>query len=197
MTASLSIVPKTTALLVLDVQTIIMEGAAAPQSALEKAAFLQRIKTLAEAARAANIRVIYVRTGYPEASPRNKAIAYERQSGRFHDEDEKSPIDPMVAPQPGDIVITKHRVSAFFGTELDLILRANGITSVILTGLATSRVVMATLRYAADADYEIFLAADCCSDVDPQVHATLISKVFPQVATVATQSELVAALRAR
>jgi nicotinamidase-related amidase len=190
--------PRSSALLVLDLQKIILEGDAAPPTAAEKDALLARNARLIAGARRAGIRVIYVRNGfrpgYPEVSGRNKSFASIKQRDRFPEDADGSQIHPAVAPQAGEVVITKHRVSAFFGTELDMILRANEIDTVILAGVATSRVVLSTLRYAADADYAIIVAHDCCSDSDPDVHDILVKKVFGRAATVVTSDAILEAL---
>ena len=91
-----------------------------------------------------------------------------------------------LAPLAEEIVVTKHRVSAFAGTDLDLILRANGVETLILTGIITSGVVLSTLRHAADADYRLLVVGDCCSDRDEETHRVLLEKVFPWQATVTT-----------
>jgi nicotinamidase-related amidase len=198
---SMSINPHGSALLVLDMQKIILEGDAAPPSAAEKDALLSRTARLIAAVRGAGMRVIYVRNGfrrgYPEVSGRNKSFDSIRKRDRFPDDGDGSQIHPAVAPHADDVVITKHRVNAFFGTELDMILRANGIETLILVGIATSRVVLSTLRYAADADYGIVVAHDCCSDSDPDVHEMLIKKVFVRAATAVTSDAVLEALGRR
>jgi nicotinamidase-related amidase len=198
MSDTLAINPHASALLVLDIQKIILEGSAGPPTAAEKDAFLSRNARLIAGARGAGMRVIYVRNGfrrgYPEVSARNKSFASIRQTDRFPDDGEGSQIHAAVAPHAEDVVITKHRVNAFFGTELDMILRSNGIETLILVGIATSRVVLSTLRYAADADYGMIVAHDCCSDSDPDVHDMLIKKVFVRAATVVTSEAVLEAL---
>jgi len=92
------------------------------------------------------------------------------------------------------VVITKHRVGAFLGTDLDIVLRANGIRTLVLTGIATSGVVLSTLRYAADADYRIVVVEDCCADRDAEVHRVLMEKVFPRQATIIRAEEAIAAV---
>lgn len=63
---------------------------------------------------------------------------------------------PLQVPaEEGEIVITKHRVSAFTGTDLAMILRANDIDTLVLYGIATSGVVLSTLLEAADADFRL------------------------------------------
>jgi Isochorismatase family len=97
--------------------------------------------------------------GYPEVSDRNATFKGLKASGAFAAGAENAKIHPAVAPLSEEIVVTKHRVSAFAGTDLDLMLRANGIETLILTGIATSGVVLSTLRHAADADYNCWSSA--------------------------------------
>jgi nicotinamidase-related amidase len=80
-------------------------------------------------------------------------------------------------------------VSAFAGTDLELLLRASNIQTLILFGVATSGVVLSTLLTAFDADYEIFVIKDCCADGDPETHKILVEKFFPQRANVITAGE--------
>jgi nicotinamidase-related amidase len=132
--------------------------------------------------------VIYVvvgfRPGYPEVSDRNATFNGIKASGAFAVGAENTRIHPAVAPLAEEIVVTKHRVSAFAGTDLDLVLRANGIETLILTGIITSGVVLSTVRQAADLDYRLTVLADGCLDSDPEVHRVLTGKVFPRQADV-------------
>ena len=95
-------------------------------------------------------------------------------------------IHPAIAPQENDLIITKRRVSAFTGSDLEVVLRAQGIQHLVLTGIATSGVVLSTLREAADKDFQLTVIADCCADGDEEVHRVLTGKVFPRQATVTT-----------
>jgi nicotinamidase-related amidase len=158
MADNLSIDRRTSALLVMDFQTLIVDNYAAGAEAL-----LDRTAKLIAVARTAGMRVIYVvvgfRPGYPEISDRNATFNGVKASGVLAAGAENAKIHPAVAPLAEEIVVTKHRVSAFAGTDLDLILRANGIETLILTGIATSGVVLSTLRHAADADYRLLVVA--------------------------------------
>ncbi|MFF5077149.1 cysteine hydrolase family protein [Actinoplanes sp. NPDC000266] len=134
-----------------------------------------------------DIPVIYVTVGFraggPEISPRNRMFG--RLAGSPY-AGGPNPIHPDVAPEDGDIVVTKRRVSAFAGSDLDLVLRAQGIGHLVLTGIATSGVVLSTLREAADRDFELTVLADACLDNDAEVHRVLVEKVFPAQAAVTT-----------
>jgi nicotinamidase-related amidase len=190
--------PKTSALLVMDFQTAIVEGPAVHGDAADKNALLTRTVRLIEAVRKAGMKVIYVvvgfRPGYLEVSHRNKSFSAVRDTGRFIEGSAGTEVHPAVAPKPGDVVVTKHRVSAFFGTDLDMVLRANDVETLVLAGIATSGVVLSTIRHAADADYRLVVVADCCADPDPEVHRVLTEKVFARPATVTTVDALLAGL---
>ena len=142
--------------------------------------------------------VIYVavgfRAGHPEISPRNMIFSAIRQTGIFGPGAPGVEIHPAVAPLERDIVVVKHRVGAFLGTDLEMVLRAGGIDTLVMAGIATSGVVLSTLRHAADADFRIVVAADCCSDRDAEVHRVLLEKVFPRQAQVASADEVLQAL---
>jgi nicotinamidase-related amidase len=171
-----------TALLVMDVQQSIVERLADDEG------YLPRLATAVTAARGARIQVIYVtvgfRAGYPEVSARNKSFAAVPGSGRYIDGDPGARVHPAVAPAAGEVIVTKRRVSAFAGSDLDVVLRAGGTDSLVLAGIATSGVVLSTLRQAADLDYRLTVLADGCLDPDPEVHRVLLEKVFPRQAEV-------------
>ena len=183
MNEAFSIDPKTSALLVMDFQRSIVD-----RYASEEGALIPCVAGLIAAAHRAGMKVIYVvvgfRPGYPEASPRNQAFAAIRASGRFLLASGGSEVHPALAPADDEVVVTKHRVGAFSGTDLDMILRANGIETLVLAGIATSGVVLSTVRQAADADYRLVVVGDACHDADPEVHRILVEKVFPRQATV-------------
>jgi nicotinamidase-related amidase len=83
-----------------------------------------------------------------------------------------------------------------FGTDLAMILGARNVDTLILLGYATSGVVLSTTRYAADADYRLFIVEDCCADNDPAVHDFLCAKIFPRQADVVQSMDLIKALTA-
>jgi nicotinamidase-related amidase len=175
-----------TALLVMDVQRGIVER-------FDDPGYLQRVSDAAAAARTAAIPVLYVtigfRPGHPEISPQNLTFAAVAERGGFVAGDPATEIHPAVAPQPGDLVVTKRRVSAFTGSDLEVVLRGLGAQTLVLCGIATSGVVLSTLRQAADLDYRLVVLADACLDADPEVHRVLTEKVFPRQATVTTVAQ--------
>ncbi|WP_326722578.1 cysteine hydrolase [Streptomyces sp. NBC_00243] len=171
-----------TALLVMDVQRDIV-GIADDGSG-----YLPRLRRAIDGAHAAGIPVIYVvialRPGDPEVSPRNRVITNAVRAGLFTEGDSGTEIHPEIAPRQGDVVVTKRRGSAFSGSDFDLVLRARDIDSLVVTGIATSGVVLSTLCRAIDLDFGLTVLADACLDTDPEVHRVLTEKLFPQWADV-------------
>src|SRR5581483_3105502 len=108
--------------------------------------------------------------------------------------DAETGIHEAVAPQADEPIVTKKRVSAFTGSDLEVILRGGEIRSLVLSGIATSGVVLSTLRQAADMDYELTVLSDACADGDEEVHRVLTEKVFPRQAEVVSVEEWASAL---
>jgi nicotinamidase-related amidase len=150
-----------------------------------KEAFLDRVARVLNHARATGMTIIHVQVGFrpglPEISTRN-ALFGAIKSSEQHQQLFREPhgrIPDTIAPQDNEIVITKRRISAFAGTDLAMILRANDIDTLVLYGIATSGVVLSTLTEAADADYRLAVIGDCCADLDSALHDCLIQRFFP------------------
>jgi nicotinamidase-related amidase len=146
-------------------------------------AMLARLARAANAARASGMDVIHVRVafrdGYPDVAPTNKVFSAVTAMFDFTESSPGTALHPALAVEPGDITVLKRRVSAFAGSDLDLVLRSRGIRRLVLAGVATSGAVLSTLRQAADLDYELVVLADGCGDGDQHVHDVLMNDVFP------------------
>ena len=162
--------------------------------------FLERAADVLRAARGAGMLVIHIQVGFrpglPEVSSRNKLFGPIRTSLQHQKlfEGAAGALSPALGLEPGDIVITKHRISAFTGTDLEMILRAREIETVVLFGIATSGVVLSTLLDACDADYQPIVITDCCVDRDQELHEALVKKFFPQRGDVTTAEEFLRAV---
>jgi nicotinamidase-related amidase len=182
------------AVLIMDYQNdVVLRFAEADDSLLQRAA------RVLSAARAAGVPVIYVvihfRPGYPEV-PASGVFNRVRQSGMLQEGTEGAAIHEAVAPQPGDLIVTKKRIGAASGSDLECVLRAAGRTHLVLFGIATSGVVLSTARWAADLDYTMNIVSDCCFDRDPEVHRVLIEKVLAGMAPAITAQEFIDSLKA-
>ena len=98
-------------------------------------------------------------------------------------------IHPMMTPPPGEPLLTKHRTGPFSTTNLDELLKKQGIETLVLMGISTSGCVLTTVRWAADIDYKLIVLSDCCADRDEEVHRVLMEKVFPRQASVIISQE--------
>jgi nicotinamidase-related amidase len=169
------------ALLIMDMQTAIVNRLPDSKELIGNVA-----KAIAHA-RDKKIPVIYVvvgfRKGAPEISANNKGFTANKNIMSTNME-EWMKIHPLILPLAEEILVTKRRVSAFTGSDLEVVLRAGRIQHLVLSGIATSGVVLSTVREAADKDYRITVLADCCADVDEEVHRVLTTKVFPRQADV-------------
>jgi nicotinamidase-related amidase len=70
------------------------------------------------------------------------------------------------------------RASVFHGTSLDMDLRAHGVDTLVMAGIASSGVLFSSVGWSSDADYRIYIARDCCYDPDAQVHEALFRTSF-------------------
>ena len=191
MSATFPIYPAHTAILSMDCQTAIVSLYAKD----DKDAFLSRVASALNHARSRGMTVIHVQVGFrpglPEISSRNILFSSIKSSAQHQKlfQGEFAAIPPAIAPKESEIVVTKHRVSAFAGTDLAMILRANDIDTLVLFGIATSGVVLSTLLEAADSDFRLAVIKDCCADLDSALHDCLINKFFPSRAAVLSVRE--------
>lgn len=133
-------------------------------------------------ARAAGVLVVFVhfalRPNGIDLPPGDPLFRSFYEAGdTFHQGSPGTDIDLPVTE--ADIVVLKRRASAFAGTDLDLVLRANGVGKLAVAGVATSAMVAATCYDAADRDYRITVLRDGCADSDPVVHDFFMDTIFP------------------
>jgi nicotinamidase-related amidase len=169
-----------TALLVMDMQAgILSRYPAATQLIINVA------KAIA-LARENNIKVIYVVVGFRPGAPERKIKQGGDNPFAKTDMQAFMKIDSNLEPLHDEIIVTKRRISAFIGSDLEVVLRALDIKHLVLTGYATSGVVLSTYCEAADKDYQMTILSNCCGNADEDVHQLLVSKVFPRMASVNT-----------
>jgi len=171
------------ALLVMDMQRAIVGFVE------ESEALLERTRGAIAAARAAGLPVLFVvvrfRPGLPEISRRNLSFGRLAERGiSLTDGDPAAEIHPDLDPEASDPVVVKLRVSAFAGSDLAVLLSAAEVDHLVLAGIATSGVMLSTVRQAADLDYRLTVLGDCCADRDAEVHRILLEKVLPTQARI-------------
>lgn len=111
---------------------------------------------------------------YERAAPGNRLISSIVPTGKFRS------AEPMtgLAIEPDDLFYACPRASVFHGTTLDADLRARDISTLVMAGISTTGVVLSTVTWASDADYDVRLVRDCCYDPDEVAHEALFRSAF-------------------
>ena len=178
---TLAFKPSTTAFLFMDFQTGIVMRIADQAEGL-----LQRTRTVLDAARTSGAFVGFVRVafrpGFPEISRSQPVV----RPGEGERRDAAGPARDRHRLGRGAAGERESRSSSSTAWArssgpdyFETLLRARRVETLVLLGIATSGVVLSTLRYAADMDYRIVVASDGCADMDPEVHRVLMEKCFP------------------
>jgi nicotinamidase-related amidase len=195
------IAPDRTAVVIIDVQV----DFASPDGALGKAGLDMAVvapavagsERLATLARAAGTPVVFVglQTLAALDSPTWRARAQRR--GANPDEDsalcragEYGAQFVGPTPQPGELVIPKMRYSGFFGTNLDMVLKAMGVDTLLVCGLTTECCVDCTVRDAYHLDYHVFIATDATGAYEPDIHASALKNLELNCAILVTVDEV-------
>ena len=151
-------------------------------------AVIEPVKRLTDAARDAGCLVIWTRQGYradlADASDydhwRAQRAGIDLKRGDVGSVLRGSPgydIVPELTPPPGDVIVDKTANGAFYQTDLELVLRARGITHLIFSGCTTDVCVHTTLREAVDRKYQCLLVQDACASADAYAHAAALHMV--------------------
>lgn len=143
--------------------------------------------TLLQAARESGDAVVHVRLGFapgyvdhPAESP---LLGAASAIGILLADSDSTRIVTEVEPVPGDIVMTKTRVSPFFGTALELTLRTLGVTTITFAGVATDLAIQSAARDAHDRDFDVVIAADACAAASEDDHRHALA-TLSKIATV-------------
>lgn len=204
--AALTLPKGKTAILIMDCQNDIvhengkmaaMSGGAMAKLIKERNV-LGTIARLASAGRSAKIPIIHVRHAYrPDYldAPLNTPILASMKSNEIlKDGTWGAEIHQDLTPDPTDIVIGKTRVSSFYASPLEAILSAQGITHLVLTGIATDGVVEGTARDGVDRGYYVVIPDDCCATFSEQGHRAALSGVLGMLTTVCQADDVIKAL---
>jgi nicotinamidase-related amidase len=184
--------PDTTALIVIDMQRDFLDpmgyiGQSGVDVGVLRAA-IPNVQRLLAAARSAGIRIIHTREGHrPDLADLNPAKA-RRAAGVGAAIGSRGPLGRLLvrgepghgiidelAPLSSEVVIDKPGFGAFYATDLELVLRAWGITSLTLAGVTTDICVHSTLREAVDRGFECQTVGDACAAADLALHQAMLS----------------------
>lgn len=145
-------------------------------------------------ARAAGVPIGFVRVGfspdYRECPANSPIFSNARKNGIFKLGTWGTETHPDLGQRDDDFDIVKHRVSPFYATSLEAILRANGYTRIYCSGISTNAVVQAAVREGHDRDYDMVVLEDCCCGLTTEEHEIAI-KSLQRFCTITTSTDVV------
>ncbi|MBI4043544.1 MAG: cysteine hydrolase [Candidatus Diapherotrites archaeon] len=170
------------ALLVMDFENDIVHekgkiGAQGYAQFLKEHGTFERVQSLIRKAREKDVPIVFVMVGfskdYREWSPVPRAFQGAKEAGLVTLGTWGTEFHEKIDVQAKDFVVVKHRISPFYGTDLEVILRTLGIDTLYLAGVSTNYVVQSMAREAHDRDFHVVIVADCCgaSNVEEHEHA--------------------------
>jgi gluconolactonase len=206
MNDELTLDPKTTAMIIQDLQNdVISEGGAfAGDGGYDHAKsqnVVENVARLAAAARSVGVPVIHVHYVVDPGAPGTKLNAglYRavKESNALVRGTWGAAAAPGVEPQEGDLVVEKMRTSAFYNTRLMTLLQGFGTEAVIVTGAWTHMSIEHTARYGADAGFRMIVISDACSSINDEWHDAGLNYALTAIGEVATLEQAIEALGAR
>jgi nicotinamidase-related amidase len=173
--------PKT-ALIVVDLQ----KGIAAMPGAHPIAGVVAKSAALLDAFRARKLPVVLVNVDAVAPGRTQQAARISSFPPEFAE------LLPELNRQPSDHLVTKRTWGAFTGTDLEAYLRGQGVTHVVITGVATSAGVESTARFAHELGFNVTLATDAMTDMSAEAHENSVTRIFPRMAETGTTDEILA-----
>ena len=190
--------PQWACLLVVDVQNdfVSSKGSAAQRGDDVSAAqaMVPRLVRLIEEARRVSLPVIYIKTTHSEWTDTPSWIYRKFQQKTLSTCREGTwgaEFYEGISPLPSERVVIKHRYSAFINTDLNTVLKAKGIQSVLTTGVATNVCVETTARDAYMFDYYVTMIEDCAAAYDPRLHDITLENIRHHFGLVASSREII------
>lgn len=188
--------PKTTALLLIDLQKGIVGRPLAPHSGASvvetSVALAHRLAELG-----GTVVAVHVAFSNPDADRLKQPVDASMPVPPGGYPAEFSEFAPEIAALKADVIVTKRQWGAFYGTGLDMQLRRRGINTIILGGIATNFGVESTARDAWERNYSIVIAEDACASMDEGMHRFSMEKILPRLARIRSTEQIMAALQAR
>jgi len=180
-----SLDPKTTALVLIDLQNGIVGMDLAPRTGSE---VVETAKTLAAKFRSAGAPVILVHVAFTDGLAPPQQV--DTPMGSSNPPPEWSEFVDGVR-QAGDIVVLKHHWGAFTGTDIDLQLRRRGVKTIVLGGIATNFGVESTARSAWEHSYDVVIIEDACTSASAEAHDFAVKTIFPRISKVVQSGAVV------
>jgi nicotinamidase-related amidase len=186
--SELQINPAKTALVLIDLQNGIIARDTKPYAATD---VVERAAKLADAFRAKGSLIVYVRVNMGDFMhlPADEMSQLPKDIPAAASE-----IAAAAGMQPGDLLITKRHWGAFAGTTLEADLRARGVETVVLGGIATNMGVESTLRQGTGLGFAFITVEDICTTFSPEMQTFAFTAIFPRLSHVSTTDKVIAAI---
>ncbi len=185
----LTLAAQTTALIVVDLQQINTSRPLAPHHSVT---VIDNSVKLVKVLRKTGGTIVFVRVNVAQ-------MLHLSNDGAFRGADAPPPpasaseLVSELKVEANDFIVTKRQWGAFYGTDLDQILRRRGIKTLVMTGIATNFGVESTARAAFDRGYELVFAEDALSGVTADAHNFAVREIFPRMGHVRSTADVVAA----
>jgi biuret amidohydrolase len=135
-------------------------------------------------------RIVLPQDGGVRNSPMFRAAA---EAGAVREGTWGAAFHERLSPRNGETVVTHTRINAFYGSDLDRVLKELGVRRLVVAGVATHSAVEHTARHAADAGYDVVVAADACASREQELHDASLRVLALHVERVATVDEILGA----
>jgi nicotinamidase-related amidase len=177
------------------------EGAGLAQHAVSRG-MVDKVAALASAFRERQLPVMHCmflpRRDMVGTSINSPLFAGKRWKNRSLEPDgrpDDNPVHPKLTPEPTDFVVARmHGLEAFHGTELDQLLRNQGVQSIVLCGVSTNMGIPGTALGGLNRGYTMIVPEDCTAGAWPEAHEFQVRHTLPLLSTVTSSDEVLAAL---
>ena len=199
MAEAITLDPKKCAVILIDMINAVAKGQGPPYTVTpERQAVTENFQRLIAHCRSVGTPLIYITT-YRRAdnadAPRTIADVGGGGGAAMLAGTPATEVIDELAPRDEDYVVVKPRFSAFYGTNVEGILRVLGTETILVGGISTQRSVEGTARDAKNRDIQCVVVSDCCTAGEIDVHEMTIKHVLPLLVRVRNTDEVIAALR--
>ncbi len=200
MAEAITLEPKKSAVILIDMINAVVNGSGPPYNTPpEREPVVRSFQKLLAHCRSVGTPLIFITTHRrPDNADAPKTISDAGGGGGGAPMLAGTPATEFIdelRPQSEDYIVVKSRFSAFYGTNLDGILRALGTETILVGGISTQRSVEGTARDAKNRDIQCVVVSDCCTAGELDVHKMTVNHVLPLLVRVRTTDEVIAALR--
>lgn len=195
---ALKLDPKTTAVILIDMINAVAKGEGPPYNIpSNRQEVIDNFVRLVAHCRQVGTPLIYITTyRRPDNADAPRTVADVGGGGGAAMLEGTPAVEVIdeLAPQPGDYIVVKPRFSAYYGTNVEGILKSLGTETILVGGISTQRSVEGTARDAKNRDTQCVVVSDCCTAGEIDVHEMTIKHVLPLLVRVRTTDEVIAAL---